>query len=274
MEGDAIEAPWRIAGDPEKERWHVSKAWRLGAILTIGLAASGAAQAEGSRVSAPLLGKRIDPRAFGTQDHTITVLSALQFRPTCGWTDAATLSRYCCLDIACTGGNNGAHYYTTLDLPAGTVIDYIGVNTATTVDAAMGFTLHFRDHLGGTAPLASFSFPAHGFGTDYAGPLGILIPANIDRVFVLDVEQAPGLEENQFFGYVEIWWRRVVSDPPAAPTFGDVPASHPFYQFIEALAKSGITGGCGSGNYCSDLPLTRGQMAVFLSKALGLHWPE
>ena len=57
-------------------------------------------------------------------------------------------------------------------------------------------------------------------------------------------------------------------------TFGDVPASHPFYQFIEALAASGITGGCGPGVYCPDAPLTRGQMAAFLSKALGLHWPE
>jgi hypothetical protein len=160
-------------------------------------------------------------------------------------------------------------------LPAGAVIDYIGANTATTADAAMGFTLHFRDHLGGTAELTSFSLPGHpGFGTDYnGGALGILIPSNVDRVFVLDVETAPGLEA-QYFGYVEIWWRRVVSDPPATPTFGDTPASHVFYQFIEALAASGITGGCGGGNFCPDAPLTRGQMAVFLAKALGLHWPE
>jgi hypothetical protein len=34
-----------------------------------------------------------------------------------------------------------------------------------------------------------------------------------------------------------------------------------------------VTGGCGNGNYCPDAPLTRGQMAVFLAKALGLHWP-
>ena len=104
------------------------------------------------------------------------------------------------------------HWYATVDLPAGTVIDFIGVNTNTTVDAAMGFTLHFRDHLGGTAQLASASFPAHDFATDLYGPLGILIPSNIDRVFVLDVEVAPGLADYQFFGFVEVWWRRVVSD--------------------------------------------------------------
>jgi hypothetical protein len=52
-----------------------------------------------------------------------------------------------------------------------------------------------------------------------------------------------------------------------------VPTNHPFFQFVEALAASGITAGCGNGNFCPDAPLTRGQIAVFLSKALGLHWP-
>lgn len=217
-------------------------------------------------VPKPLLTPSVDPKQFGTQDHTITVLSATAFGPSF---ISPNLSAYCPPDV-CQGGR---HWYTTLNLPAGAVIDFIGVNTATTVDAAMGFRLHSRDPLGGTALLVSFSFPAHDFATDYAGPLGILIPANIDRAYVLDIELAPGLVDYQFFGYVEIWWRLAVSDPPATPTFGDVPSSHPFYQFIEALAKSGITGGCGGGNFCADSALTRGQMAVFLSKALGLHWP-
>jgi len=169
------------------------------------------------------------------------------------------------------------HYYASLDIPAGAVIDFIGVNTATTVDAAMGLSFFFRDHLGGFANLLSYSFPTHeggGFKTDYAGPLGILVPGNLDRSFIIDVEQA-ARPDLQYFGYVEVWWHLVVSDPPATPTFGDVPTGHPFYQFVEALASSGITGGCGNGaNFCPDAPLTRGQMAVFLSKALGLHWPN
>jgi len=52
-----------------------------------------------------------------------------------------------------------------------------------------------------------------------------------------------------------------------------VPTSSPQFQFIEALYASGITAGCGNGNFCPNSPLTRGQMAVFLSKALGLQWP-
>jgi hypothetical protein len=52
-----------------------------------------------------------------------------------------------------------------------------------------------------------------------------------------------------------------------------VPTNDSAFQFVEALVASGITVGCGGGNYCPDAPLTRRQMAVFLSKALGLHWP-
>ncbi len=70
-----------------------------------------------------------------------------------------------------------------------------------------------------------------------------------------------------------VFWTRQISLPPHTATFNDVPVSHSFFRHIEALAASGITSGCGGGNYCPDAPLTRGQMAVFLAKGLGLHWP-
>jgi S-layer homology domain len=35
---------------------------------------------------------------------------------------------------------------------------------------------------------------------------------------------------------------------------------------------AGITAGCGGGRFSVDDPITRGQMAVFLSLALGLHF--
>ena len=69
-------------------------------------------------------------------------------------------------------------------------------------------------------------------------------------------------------------WSRTVSPAPATATFADVPTSSAIFQFVEALADAGITGGCGGGNYCPNNPVTRGQMAVFLSAALGLHWPN
>ena len=75
-------------------------------------------------------------------------------------------------------------------------------------------------------------------------------------------------------GGARIFWRRQVSPAPGTATFNDVPTSDQGFQFIEALAASGITAGCAGGNYCPDAPLTRRQMAVFLGKALGLHWPD
>ena len=63
-----------------------------------------------------------------------------------------------------------------------------------------------------------------------------------------------------------------VSPPPATASFNDVPTSDPAFQFVEAVYASGITAGCGGGNYCPDQPITRRQMAVFLAKALGLQW--
>jgi hypothetical protein len=72
-----------------------------------------------------------------------------------------------------------------------------------------------------------------------------------------------------------IYYLLQVSPAPATATFPvDVPTSHPFFQFVEAVARSGITAGCGPGSYCPDAPLTRGQMAVFLAVALGLHFPN
>lgn len=58
--------------------------------------------------------------------------------------------------------------------------------------------------------------------------------------------------------------------PPATGVFDDVPPGDPFAPWIEALADSGITGGCGTEPplYCPDDPVSRAQMAIFLLKAL------
>ena len=69
------------------------------------------------------------------------------------------------------------------------------------------------------------------------------------------------------------WWRQI-SPAPATATFADVPTGYWAFQHIQALAASGITAGCGGGNFCPETTITRAQMAVFLSKALGLHWPQ
>jgi PKD repeat protein len=62
--------------------------------------------------------------------------------------------------------------------------------------------------------------------------------------------------------------------PPAvncsAPLFADVPCTLWAAPWIEELARRGITAGCGGGNYCPDMVVTREQMAVFLVNTFNL----
>jgi hypothetical protein len=58
--------------------------------------------------------------------------------------------------------------------------------------------------------------------------------------------------------------------PPATGMFLDVPPGNIFARWIEELARRGITAGCGGGNFCPSLAVSRSQMAVFLSVTFNL----
>ncbi len=61
--------------------------------------------------------------------------------------------------------------------------------------------------------------------------------------------------------------------PPCTGVFVDVaclPTPDFAADWIEQLATEGVTAGCGDGKYCPGDPSTRGQMAVFLTKAFHL----
>jgi hypothetical protein len=62
-----------------------------------------------------------------------------------------------------------------------------------------------------------------------------------------------------------------VSNPPATPTFGDVPTTDAAYAYVEAFVKAGFTSGCSAQPklFCPDDAATRGQLAVFVGKGLG-----
>ncbi|MDX9991432.1 MAG: S-layer homology domain-containing protein [Anaerolineales bacterium] len=51
---------------------------------------------------------------------------------------------------------------------------------------------------------------------------------------------------------------------PLTATFGDVPTNVGHWPWIERLANSTITAGCGAGNYCPFNEVVRAQMAIFL----------
>jgi ELWxxDGT repeat protein len=62
----------------------------------------------------------------------------------------------------------------------------------------------------------------------------------------------------------ELW---ALPRPALLATFADVPTDYWAWRFVEALAASGITGGCSPDSYCPTRPVTRAEAAVFLLRA-------
>ncbi|MFY9551558.1 MAG: S-layer homology domain-containing protein, partial [Thermoanaerobaculia bacterium] len=224
------------------------------------------------------------PDEFGTQDYTVTTISATSFTPGSNRESAVdhlyetygNKARY-----FRTFGGNGClqsgelgELYATVNIPSGAVIDFIGLETTSPFGFAWGVSLYLVDQSGTRTTIGSFSSTQHNnFASDYnASPLGFQLGQNVHNALVLNVEGAGngnGAFPCPLFSWVEIWWKRAVSPAPATASFNDVPTSHPFFQYIEALKASGITGGCQASPplYCPNNPVTRGQMAVFLAKA-------
>ncbi len=55
---------------------------------------------------------------------------------------------------------------------------------------------------------------------------------------------------------------------PATPYFTDVPASHPFFRFIQKMRELGFWSGCSANQYCDTSPVTRGQMSPMIVKGI------
>ncbi|GBC85989.1 hypothetical protein HRbin11_02456 [bacterium HR11] len=55
------------------------------------------------------------------------------------------------------------------------------------------------------------------------------------------------------------------------PTFADVPCHHPFFGFIERLYEMGVAEPCDAGarRFCPEQPVTRAQMAAWLTRLRG-----
>lgn len=79
---------------------------------------------------------------------------------------------------------------------------------------------------------------------------GAMEPGTLGNVTVTNVDAQTGILPTGF-----------LSD------FLDVPQADLFHSFVEKLVRNGVTAGCGSGNYCRNTSVTRGQMAVFLLKS-------
>jgi S-layer homology domain len=215
--------------------------------------------------------RRLVPKSFGIVDDTVTTIPAIAFYPE---TNQGASAAYFTTSARGRYGANGVatQFFAPLDLPGGAFIDFIGLNSDTDVGAAYTASLELRENDGSVLDLGSVTSTVHGWATDRGPHVRLHLVGPIRGELLIHVTEAsnPGPE---YFGWVEIWWRRSVSPAPGTATFADVQPGDFGFQFIEALAASGITGGCGGGNYCPNNNVTRAQMAVFLAKALGLHWP-
>jgi S-layer homology domain len=225
----------------------------------------------------------LGPEQFGAQCCQITQIPAAAFAPGFGlhWTHVGSgyLTRP-------TGLSQNV--LAPVQLPSGVVIEYLDlyyfdIDPADDIDATLYAYSGGAPDSGSpskTILTTAQSAGNPGYGYAFSSILGLGYTVNNNVAYdpaaaqLAVVVNSPDSDANLSFKAVDIRWRRQVSPAPATPTFNDVPASDAAFPFIEALAASGITAGCSESPplYCPNAPLTRRQMAVFLSKALGLYW--
>jgi hypothetical protein len=162
-------------------------------------------------------------------------------------------------------------------LPSGALIDFLELDACDASGTNDGSVSLFdcADGAGGpggcTALVTVSTAGSAGCGFWASAAIGATVD-NLNHDYVLDTVWPN--DTNLGLRAVKVYYKLQVSPAPVTATFTDVPTTHPQFRYVEALHAAGITGGCGGGNYCPDSPLTRGQMAVFLSVALGLQWPN
>lgn len=218
-------------------------------------------------------------QTYGTKDQVLTIES-LEFRPVnpSSAADYAGASNY-------LGGNGaGGSYSAPLHLPDGALITqmclyYYDPNSTGTDATIFAMKLPAGGQEAGLVAVPGghvFEYVNIGYGTVCTDPMSFTIRSDAD----LD---GLGSRHLAYFVYAEthaatkiggvrITWHRQISPPPLSPTFADVPNGAFGYAGIEALAASGITQGCGNGNFCPNQTMTRAQMAALLARALGLYW--
>jgi hypothetical protein len=175
-----------------------------------------------------------------------------------------------------TGG--GSQFWAPLILPPGANLQ--GIRLFYYDNSASDISVYLTRYYGDTSPSTQDIVGLWSSGTPGYGSFYMSIGETIDyRDALAGNEQAyvlivilPDASSNLAFKGVRVLYSLQLSAAPSTATFSDVSTSHPLFQYIEALADSGITTGYDDGTFRPSQYITRGQMAVFLSKALGLHW--
>ena len=216
------------------------------------------------------------PRAFGTSVETLYQVLASGCSPIASTTLNADINDY----FYSTSGVGFVDC--PLNLPAGAILEKFeavvyDANDTKDVLAALGvcptidvtFACNGYGLVGSSGTSAA---PFNGYLTSDLSIFGLVVDKVSNVYHVRVVLQQP--DSSVRFRQVNVFYRLQISPAPGVATFGDVPTSHTYFRAIEALAASGITAGCGGGNFCPNATVTRGEMATFLARALGLHFPN
>ena len=253
------------------------KSFTSGVVVTalgVALALAGTAQAQSSLAPNADVVVMEPGSNWGTTADIIVTYEASDFEilnGSYGGSDVSTGARYC-------GGAAPCVWLAGIRLPAGAIMRALELDACDSDPGAELQIQVLRSAKGGGA-MMPISLPASTGATPGCaafGPVGISpfeTINNLNNNYVILVASGPTSATR--FKAVRVTYRLQVSAAPATATFpNDVPTTHPFFRFVEALAAAGVTGGCGAGSYCPDAAVTRGQMAVFLATALGLHFPN
>ena len=213
-------------------------------------------------------------KTYGTDDLTILTLGPCDARFSDSEQRYSTLGCFF-LRPPLDAGVTGTLVNFPLHLPEGALIEEL---TFLYWDSIVGFhPITSLMRYGADATPEQYVIPLPAFDQGFNTHHHVLNPPieirNNDGNYTLHMF-LEAIDPDHYYGLrrVTVGYRLQVSPAPGTATFADVPTNHTFFQFVEALASSGITAGCGGGNFCPNQPLTRGQMAVFLSKGLGLHF--
>jgi hypothetical protein len=204
--------------------------------------------------------------SFGTQDLAVTNIPMAAFQPRNG---ASTWSYHGFGYVSRGAGVD--LLWAPLTIPNGALID--SVRAWIFDNSPLDMTV-FLTEIGGLADFTNDIGSQTSSGTPGATSIAFFPAFTVDNSansYVIYLNMP--IDTNLRAKGVRVLWFRQVSQAPITATFLDVPTNNPLHRFVEALVAAGITGGCGSGNYCPNAPVTRGQMAVFLASALGLHHP-
>ena len=187
-----------------------------------------------------------ETRTFGTASTAAQIVSGLSLLPPSSATEFA-INTSALTGIAVFQTTAGLDWWAQVHLPAGALVERIELEAcdeSAIGDIAFGLA-------SGTAPGgATQNLTAVGTTTDSPGcsfpPLSLTAPTTVDNRnnnYWLFVDFGTTDATNRVQA-IRVFYRLQVSPAPAVATFpSDVPTTHQFFRFIEALARAGVTAG-------------------------------